>query len=272
MRLHPRQVTCFGRTRARDGVQTGPTARKRALFGAHAKGCRVRTDRDHHVIVFAAQPLDGTSTPLPWERCSSGSGRRSGRLEPTASAAGDGMKAGDREQAEDHAPGSPGKPASVGLNGSALTRVAPGCSRVRPSGAPAHRHRDKQRSTQDESKPSIEQSPRKHRAVRRRKRQRVVTDLTVDQSPEVERPITADLSGTIRSRTVPGKRARIANNGERERTAVARARRLQCPIREGNHRFTWEILNGPGRRREERLTRHRLPAREKLRRVERQWE
>lgn len=78
-----------------------------------------------------AKPLDGTSTPLPWERCSSGSGRRSGRHEPEASAAGDGMKAGDREQAEDHAPGSPGKPASVGLNGSELTRVAPGCSRVR---------------------------------------------------------------------------------------------------------------------------------------------
>lgn len=272
MRLHPRQVTCFGRTRTRDGVRTGPIAQNRALFGVHAKGFRVRTDRDHHVIVFAAQTLDGTSTPLPWERCSSGSGRRLGRLEPKASAAGDGKKAGDREQAEDHALGSPGKPASVGLNGSELTRVAPGCSRVRPSCASAHRHRDKQRSTQDESKPSIEQSPRKHRAMRRRKRQRIVTDLTVEQSPEVERPITADLSGTLRSRMVPGKRARIENNGERERTAVARARRLQCPAREGNPRFTWGLLNGPRRRREERLTRHQLPAREKLRRVERQWE
>jgi len=32
------------------------------------------------------------------------------------------------------------------------------------------------------------------------------------------------------------------------------------------------FLNGPRRRREARLTRHQLPAREKLRRVERQWE
>lgn len=108
--------------------------------------------------------------------------------------------------------------------------------------------------------------------MRRRKRQRVVTDLTVEQSPEVERPITADLSGTLRSRMVPGKRARIVNNGEREWTAVTRARRLQCPARDGKSRFTWGFLNGPRRRREERLTRHQLPAREKLRRVERQWE
>jgi hypothetical protein len=108
--------------------------------------------------------------------------------------------------------------------------------------------------------------------MRGRKRRRVVTDLTVEQSPEVERPITADLSGTLRSRMVPGKRARIVNNGERERTAVARTRRLQCPARDGKPRFTWGLLNEPRRRREVRLTRHRLPAREKLRRVERQWE
>lgn len=136
-------------------------------------------------------------------------------------------------------PGSPGKPASVGTPEARSPRIAPGCSRVRPSGAPAHRHRDKQRSTRGSSKPSIERSPRKHRAMRRRKRQRVVTDLTVEQSPEVERPITANRSGTLRSRTVPGRRARIVNNGERARTAVARARRLQCPAWEERTRFTW---------------------------------
>lgn len=65
MRLHPRQVTCFGRPRTRDGVQKGLTTQNRTLFGVHAKGCRVRTDRDHPVIVFAAQPLDGTSNTAP---------------------------------------------------------------------------------------------------------------------------------------------------------------------------------------------------------------
>lgn len=272
LKLHPRSVNCFGRPPTRAGVRKGPTSRRHVLFGAQAGGSRAETDEDHQANVFAQQPLDGTSTPLPWERCSSGSGRRSGRLGPGASATGDSKKAEDREHAEGHATGSPEKPASAGLTESALTANRTGCSRVRPSGAPAHRHRGKQRSKQDERQPSKVESPRKHRAMRRRKRQHIVTDLTVDQSPEVERSITADQSGTLRSRKGPGRRARIVNNGERARTAVTRARRLQCPAREGITRFAWRLPNEPRRRREARMTRHRLPAREKLRRVERQWE
>lgn len=141
---------------------------------------------------LAKQPLDGTSTSFPWERCSFGSGRRSGRPRPGASALGDGKKAEDREHAEGRPPGSPGETGFGREIGNALTASRTGCSGVRPSGAPAHRHRDKQRSAQGESKPSKEQSPRKHRAASRWKRQHAVTDLTVEQSPEVERPITAD--------------------------------------------------------------------------------
>lgn len=267
MGTHPRKGTCFGRAPARvgdrrdrqPGTQHSPECQARGVGPEQTRITRQTSSRHNR---WTGRPHRSPGNGAP-----PGVGRRSGRLKPGASATGDGKKAGDREYTEGQPPGSPGRPASAGTTGRMLTANRDGCSGVRPSGAPAHRHRDKQRSTQDARRPSMERSPRKHRATSRRKRQHVVTDLTVEQSPEVERPITADLSGTIRSRTVSDKRARIVNNGERERTAVARTRRLQCPAREGKPRFAWGLPNKPRRRREERLTRHRLPAREKLRRV-----
>lgn len=178
------------------GAPEGPIAPK-TRFLERTKGHRAETDEDHHANVSAKPPLDGTPTSLPWERCSSGRGRRSGQPAPEASAEGNGKKAADREHAEDHLPGSPGRPASAGMVGNALIATRNGRFGVWP-GASAHRRSDEQRSKRDESKPSIEESPWKHRAACGRTRQRDATDLTVEQSPEVERPITAHPPGPLR--------------------------------------------------------------------------
>jgi hypothetical protein len=166
----------------------GPRHRRtHTLRGVQAPADRARTDRITTQTSLRKTAGRDVQHRFLRGRCSFGGRAPVGSAGPRQlRQTGTGKKAEDRGFTDDHRTGSPGKPASAGVIERAPTNDAQDAS-VSARRVLRHIGNRVGRTVNARREQALDgRSPRKHRATIRRKRRAVVTDLTVEQSPEVE--------------------------------------------------------------------------------------
>lgn len=185
----------------REDMAFGPDrAHRSSLWTAKDRKTAWRPDTSHHTQATRKSHWTWRFTSIPWDRHSSGRKRRSGRRSPSGSPQGDHVKVAGRGSV----------PAT--LDGSPPRRASARCRRQDPPPA-SMRHfgaartgasvpgRSRRATTTEWQRETLDwQSPWEHRAPDRLQCRPDATDFTVDESPEVERPLGATPDSATRSR------------------------------------------------------------------------